>query len=138
MDVRDRREEYARQEHFPQARHVQLCADYGALDQEYPLESRNYAVVLTHSFETDCHVLTQLLESPVRYIGVTGSDRKKENMMGQLRAKGFPDAELACIRCPIGLAIGAESPQEVAIAIVAELIATRTGCLPRYQTRRAG
>ena len=131
VDVLDTRPEYATRERFPEARRVEVCSDYALLDQEYPLEARHYAVILTHSYESDLAVLRLCLESPVRYIGVAASERKKEGLFAQLREEDVPDAELASVRCPIGLAIGAESAEELGIAIAAELIAARAGCLPR-------
>ena len=136
VDVLDTREEYAAAERFPQARRVLLCEDYAELDSVCVLDARHYVVILTHSYETDMTVLLHSLDSPARYIGVAGSPRKKESLFTQLRERGLPDAELACVRCPIGLDIGAESVEEMGIAITAELIAARAGCLPRPRPRR--
>lgn len=136
VDVIDTREDYASEERFPQARRVVLCTDYAVLDEEYTLDNRHYVVILTHSYETDLEVLLHSLHSPARYIGVAGSERKKENIFAELRERGIPDAELACVRCPIGFAIGAESTEEMGIAIAAELIAARAGCLTRPRRPR--
>lgn len=136
VDVVDVREEYATAERFPTARRVVLCEDYAELDKDYPLDSRHYVVILTHSYETDMAVLLHSLHSPARYIGVVGSERKKENLFAQLRERNIPDAELACVHCPMGLGIGAESVEEMGIAITAELIAARAGCLPRPRPPR--
>lgn len=130
VDVLDSRETYAQAERFPAARQVLHCADYAFFDEIYPVDARHYAVILTHSHAADQTLLEALLPTEARYIGVIGSMRKKEAMFSALRQHGVPDAELACVRCPIGVPIGPESPEEVAISIVAELIAARRGCLP--------
>lgn len=143
VDVVDERAEYVTEERFPMARRLLHCRHYADIETVYPLDNRHYVVILTHSYETDMDVLLRSLHSPARYIGVAGSERKKENIFSALRESGIPDSELACVRCPIGLHIGAESTEEMGIAITAELIAARAGCLqrpprPRHSRRSLG
>ena len=130
IDVLEMREDYAQPERFPEAREVIFCERY-ELEDVYDIEPRHYVVILTHSYETDLSLLSQSLTTEARYIGVAASERKKESLFTLLREQGVPDAELACVRCPIGLNIGAASAEEMGIAITAELIAARAGCLPR-------
>ena len=70
-----------------------------------------------------------LRDGPVRYLGCIGSRRKLALCKDRLLAEGFTEAEYACVHAPIGLAIGAETPEEIAVSIAAELIAVRAGKL---------
>ena len=81
----------------------------------------------------DREVLVQALESHAFYIGMIGSRSKKDGVYAALRKEGVPDAELACVRCPIGLPVGADSPQQIAVSVVAELLAARAGTLQRLR-----
>ena len=94
---------------------------------------RHYVVILTHSHAHDLAALAQALHSHAFYIGMLGGKAKRNALFAALREQGVPDAELACIRCPVGLPIGAESPRELAVSIVAELLAARAGVLQRLR-----
>ncbi len=84
-------------------------------------------IVVTRSHEHDEEVLRQMLELPLAYLGVTGSRTKVRRMFGRLREQGYSAEQLARVHAPIGLDIGAETPAEIAISIVAELIQARHG-----------
>lgn len=114
---------------FPTARRVIACPDPARVTAIYPIDARHYAVVLTRSPETDLALLRLLLATPARYLGVMGTESEKEALFANLRAAGCPAAELACVRCPIGVPVGAQSPEELGIAIAAELVAARSGNL---------
>ena len=85
----------------------------------------DYAVIMTRGHKDDQAVEAQLLHTPARYIGVIGSRRKSAMVFANLREMGFSDEELARIKTPIGLDIGAETPEEIAISIAGELIRVR-------------
>ena len=72
-------------------------------------------------------VLAQALKTPAAYIGMIGSRRKRDTIYTALLDEGFTDADIARVRCPIGLGIGADTPEEIAVSIAAELIAVRAG-----------
>ncbi len=127
IDVMDMREEYLEKKHFPTAYRLIHCEDYAHIQEIYKVESKHYIAIVTHSFETDTIALRNMLHSPARYIGMAATQRKKDNIFNELRLEGFPDTELACVHCPMGLDIGATSAEEMAISIVAELIAARAG-----------
>ncbi len=129
VDVLDVRDDYATFERFPTARQVTLCKSYSDIENRYTITSHHYLVVATQNIENDLTVLRTVLNSKARYIGVQASEHKKEQIFSSLRKEGTPAAEIACICCPIGLPIGASRPAEVGIAIIAELIAARSGCL---------
>lgn len=114
---------------FPTARRVIACPDPARVTTIYPIDTRHYAVVLTRSHETDLALLRLLLATPARYLGVMGTESEKEALFANLRAAGCPAAELACVRCPVGVPVGAQSPEELGVAIAAELVAARSGNL---------
>ncbi|HVP18029.1 MAG TPA: XdhC/CoxI family protein [Spirochaetia bacterium] len=80
--------------------------------------------VLTHDPKIDDPALAGALKSPAFYVGALGSARSQESRRQRLRQLGFPDADLARIRGPIGLDIGAANPEEIALAILSEIVAT--------------
>lgn len=133
VDVADCREEYVTVERFPQARNRFFVPDFQHLVERCGVGRRHYVVIASHSHAHDQEALAQALRSHAYYIGMLGGRAKRNALFAALREQGVPDAELACIRCPVGLPIGAESPKELAVAIVAELLAARAGVLQRLR-----
>ncbi len=84
-------------------------------------------IVLTHDVKFDVPLLRVALRTPAGFIGVMGSRRTHANRVEALRAEGFDDAALARLSAPVGLDIGARTPEETAISIAAEIIALRSG-----------
>lgn len=78
---------------------------------------------MTRGHEFDGEVLAQALATPAGYVGMIGSRRKRDIVYERLRRQGFSEADIGRVHCPIGLAIGAETPEEIAVSIVAELVA---------------
>lgn len=91
-----------------------------------PLDEQTYVVVVTREHATDQAILEQLLDKPLAYLGMIGSQRKVATFRQRLLNKGFPEDQLAKLHAPIGLPIGAETPAEIALAIAAELTAVRS------------
>jgi xanthine dehydrogenase accessory factor len=87
-----------------------------------PVDERTAICVLTHDHKFDIPVLKVALESPAGYIGAMGSRRTNEDRAERLRAEGVTDDEIARIHAPIGLKIGSRSPEEVAVAIAAQIV----------------
>jgi xanthine dehydrogenase accessory factor len=126
VSVIDARERFATTERIPEADEVVV-----AWPQEYladhPPDDATYAAVLTHEPRFDDPTLSALLRSPVAYIGAMGSRRAHAERLERLREAGFGDDDIARISGPIGLDIGAKSPEETAVSILAEVIAARHG-----------
>jgi len=121
--VIDPRPAYAAQERFSGIRLIREWPE-DALAAE-PLSHRSALVALAHDPKVDDPGLTSALKSKAFYIGGLGSRRTHGRRLARLQALGFSDAELARIRGPVGLAIGAKSPSEIAIAILAEMVQVR-------------
>ena len=84
-----------------------------------------YAIIVTRGHRWDGQVLAQLLTTPAVYIGMIGSRRKRDTIYDWLLEKGFTQKDLDRVHCPIGLDIEAETPEEIGVAIMAELIKAR-------------
>ncbi len=89
------------------------------------LTSNSYVVLLTHDPKLDDPALKIALHSPARYIGALGSPRTHAQRLERLRGDGMEDAELARLHAPVGLPIGARTPEEIAVSIIAEIVAAR-------------
>lgn len=126
VTVIDARSMFATAERFPEADEVIRAWPDTVLDQ-ITLDAYSYVVILTHDAKFDLPTLSRALRSEARYIGAMGSKGTHERRKAQLRQQGFAAAHLARIRGPIGLDIGARSPEEIAIAILAEMLAVRYG-----------
>jgi xanthine dehydrogenase accessory factor len=87
-----------------------------------PVDERTAICVLTHDHKFDIPALKVALESPAGYIGAMGSRRTNEDRAERLRGEGVTDDEIARIHAPIGLKIGSRSPEEVAVAIAAQIV----------------
>jgi xanthine dehydrogenase accessory factor len=123
--VVDDRPEYLAPDRFPHAA-TQLVSFAGLLECIAP-DERTAIVVVTRSHEHDETVLRQVLAAPASYLGVIGSRTKVARMFQGLRAAGYDNAQLARVHAPIGLDIGAQTPAEIAVAILAEIIQARLG-----------
>ena len=125
--VADDRELYANRERFPDARDIHAGEMDAIMSQLAPSDS-SYIVIVTRSHRHDMRVLRWALDTPARYIGMIGSGRKVLAVFGQLKAQGVPPESFKRVFAPIGLDIAAATPEEIAISIVAELIAIRRHC----------
>lgn len=125
VKVVDDREEFASPERFPGAE-VVLCPFDRALERA-GVDAASYVVIVTRGHTHDLEVLLQALRSPARYVGLMASRRKRAKVVEALSAAGFPEDAIARVHSPIGLDIGAETPEELAVSIVAELIQVRAG-----------
>lgn len=124
--VYDDRPEFADKALFPQAEEV-LCGSFEDLSRQVRVTPDDYVVIMTRGHQADYEVLTQTLRSGAKYLGCIGSKRKLALCRDRLLEAGFTAEEYARVHAPIGLAIGAETPEEIAVSVAAELIAVRAG-----------
>ena len=122
--VMDDRPEFADPARFPDAERA-VCASFSELSARLDIPEDAYAVVVTSGHLHDFEVLEQLLRRDLAYVGVIGSRKKTAAVNEKLRAAGIDEERLARVHAPIGLAIGAVTPQEIAVSIAAEMIAVR-------------
>ncbi|MBD5607474.1 MAG: XdhC/CoxF family protein [Desulfovibrio sp.] len=93
---------------------------------------RNYFVCIFCAEIDDCvAILRQCLESDASYLGLYADENEKSEIYAKLREAGAPDAELAAIGCPIGLNIGARTPEQLAVGVIAQILATSNGTTKR-------
>lgn len=123
--VLDDREEFADPQRFPGANVV--LAPFGAALARLGVGEQSYVVIVTRGHVHDMDVLQQALRTPARYVGLMASRGKRARIVAALREAGFSDGDIARVHSPIGLSIGAETPAELAISIVAEMIQVRAG-----------
>jgi len=102
-----------------------ICGGYADVAREFPLDSASYVVVVTRGKASDLECMRAILGRTYRYAGFIGSTRKARILLEQLRQDGFPREKVAAVHSPIGLDIKAETPAEIAVSILAELIAVR-------------
>ncbi len=124
--VIDDRPDFASHERFPEADAL-VVGDIEQALLEYPATPSSAIVIVTRGHKWDYHALSAGARSPAFYVGLMGSRRKVALIYRQLMADGVPEARLRQIHAPIGLDIGAVTPEEIAISIMAEVTACRLG-----------
>ncbi|MFO7987128.1 MAG: XdhC family protein [Desulfatiglandaceae bacterium] len=128
VTVIDDRDDFADKRLFPEARQV-LCLPFEAVMEPLKVDRFSYLVIVTRGHIHDHTVLAQSLLSPAAYIGMIGSHRKRDIIYRKLMEQGFTRQDLARVYSPVGLDIGAQTPEEIAVSIVAQLIQVRAGRL---------
>jgi len=123
VTIVDDRETYASRERFPEAQVIAEDFDK-AMARLSPSES-SYIVIVTRGHRDDMRVLRWAVQTPARYVGMIGSKRKTIAIFKELEKEGLPARLFERVHAPVGLDIGAITPEEIAIAIMAELIAKR-------------
>ena len=124
--VSDERAEFAAKEQVPDA-HGLFHGDAEKALAALPVDAGTFVVIASHSHELDFAAVRAALATPARYIGLIGSKRKREVLLKELKTEGFSAEDLARLYTPVGLPIGGDSPEEIAVSIVAQLIQKRTG-----------
>ena len=128
VHVVDDREKFANSERFGPDIDV-LVEDIPAWLEQHTLPPTSYSVVVTRGHRHDLETMRGLLRTPLRYLGLIGSKAKVKRIFDMLRDEGVSPDVLRPVHAPIGLDIGAITPQEIAVSIVAELIAVKHGKL---------
>src|SRR6202162_6283303 len=121
--VVDDREAFANLQRFPMAQAVHTSYD-GAFEKIHPNAS-SYLVIVTRGHKEDMRVLAWAVRTEARYVGMIGSKRKVLSVYKALESDGYKPEEFERVYAPMGLEIGALSPEEIALSIMAELIALR-------------
>jgi xanthine dehydrogenase accessory factor len=124
--VVDNRESFANRERFPEAEAVH-AGEYEEVFPQLAINETSYVIIVTRGHRDDMRVLKLALSTPARYLAMIGSKRKVLNVIRELEKEGVERAAFEKIHAPMGLDIGAISPEEIAISVAAEMIAVRRG-----------
>lgn len=122
--VIDDREEFANPERFPEADEI-IAEDFHRVFDRIKFSGLEFVVIVTRGHKYDADVLGETLKRPVKYIGMIGSRRKVKIVFDYMRESGFDEQAIGSVHAPIGIDINAETPQEIAVSIVSELIKIR-------------
>jgi len=122
--VYDNRPEMASKERFPMAEKL-LTGDIDTLLKNMQVSPDDFIVIVSPDHATDYKALTYLISKKCKYLGVICSKRKWKIFRGELLAKGFTAEQIERVYAPIGLDIGSETPEEIAVSITAQLIRVR-------------
>jgi xanthine dehydrogenase accessory factor len=124
--VMDDREMYANRERFPMADRV-LSGDFAEMLGDFPIGPNTYVVMVSRGHKQDETCLRAVVNRGAAYVGMIGSKRRVSTVLRHLAEEGFDIEALERIYTPIGFDLGAETPEEIAVSIIAELIAVRRG-----------
>ncbi|AEF94417.1 XshC-Cox1-family protein [Desulfotomaculum nigrificans CO-1-SRB] len=125
--VLDDREEFACKERFPAVDEIIVLESFEQAFNNLDIDRNSYIVIVTRGHAHDKTVLAQALNTSAGYIGMIGSKSKRNAIYKALKEEGFTDKDIARVFSPIGLEILAETPEEIAVSITAELIKVRAG-----------
>ena len=124
--VMDDREIYANRERFPMADRV-MSGDFAEMLADFPIGSNTYIVMVSRGHKQDETCLRSVVDRGAAYVGMIGSKRRVSTVLRHLAEEGIDLAALERVYTPIGFDLGAETPEEIAVSIIAELIAVRRG-----------
>jgi len=124
--VMDDRERYATRDRFPEAERVEVGVFESAAEKAR-VTPRTFVVIVTRGHKGDAAALASCLPLKPRFLGLLGSRSKMAHIYADLVERGFGSEDLGRIETPVGIEIGAETPEEIAVSIVARMIAVRRG-----------
>lgn len=124
VTVFDDRADLVTKERFPAAESL-ICGDFGHITRYITTEPEDYIVIMTSGHTHDFEVQEQILRRPAAYVGVIGSRAKTASVNARLRAAGVDEAAIASLHTPVGVAIKAVTPAEIAVSIAGEMIYER-------------
>jgi xanthine dehydrogenase accessory factor len=124
--VMDDRETYANAERFPMADFVK-AGDFTQMIADFPIGTNTYVVMVTRGHKQDETALRAVVNRGAGYVGMIGSKRRVSTVLRHLAEEGFAIEDLERVYTPIGFDIGAETPEEIAVSIMAEIVAVRRG-----------
>ncbi len=126
IEVVDDRPEFASAERFPEADRI-TCGRFDEVLSDYPIDASTYVVCVTRGHKHDETSLREVIASPAAYVGMIGSKRRVRAVLQHLVEEGVDPEAAERVHTPIGLDIGAETPEEIAVSIMAEIIQARRG-----------
>jgi xanthine dehydrogenase accessory factor len=129
VELTDDRLKFANAERFPEADLI-VVEDFATGAERMTLGPSTYAVVVTRGHKGDAEALRAVLGRGLRFVGLLGSRPKVVHVFAALREQGVRAQDLASVHAPLGLEIGAQTPEEIAVSILAEMIAVRRGVDP--------
>ena len=129
VEVADDRVRFANRERFPDADLV-VVDEFPAAAAKMTLGRETYAIVVTRGHKGDADALEAVLGKGLRFVGLLASRPKLVHLAAALEERGVPVSEIATIHAPLGLGIGAATPEEIAVSVLAEMIAVRRGVDP--------
>jgi xanthine dehydrogenase accessory factor len=136
VEVADDRVKFANRERFPEADLI-VVEDFPTAARKMTLGHNSYAIIVTRGHRSDGEALAATVGKGLRFVGLLGSKPKVVHIFSALREGGVSTEELAKVHAPLGLEIGAQTPEEIAVSIVAEMVAVRRGIDPaRAKSRR--
>ena len=124
VTIVDNREAFANRERFPDVAEIH-AAEYEDVFRTLTIHESSYLVIVTRGHRDDMRVLRHAIETPARYIAMIGSKRKTISVVKELEKEGVPHSAFERLHAPMGLEIGAVSPEEIAVSVAAEMIAVR-------------
>ena len=129
----DNRETFANRERFPEADEI-FAEEYEEVFPKLIVHDSTYVIIVTRGHRDDMRVLRWAAATPARYVAMIGSKRKVISVVKELEKEGLTREQLSRIYAPMGLEIGAISPEEIAISVAAEMIAVRRGPQSNWRT----
>jgi xanthine dehydrogenase accessory factor len=123
----DDRSDFANRERFPTADRIVVPESFDGAMAALPVDKESYIVIVTRGHAYDKSVLAQALRTEAGYVGMIGSKKKVTQTLDALRAESFSAPDIARVHAPIGLPIGGETPEEIAVSIAAQMIQVRAG-----------
>src|SRR5216684_4256670 len=120
----DNREAFANRDRFPEADEI-FAEEYEEVFPKLPIRDTSYLIIVTRGHRDDMRVLRWAIETQAKYISMIGSKRKVIGVVKELEKEGIPREAFERVFAPMGLEIGAITPEEIAVSVVAEMIAVR-------------
>ena len=128
----DDRASFANRDRFPEADEVH-AAEYEEVWPKLSINGSSYLIIVTRGHRDDLRVLRLAVQSPAAYLAMIGSRKKVIEVARELEKEGVPQAALERLHAPMGLDIGAITPEEIAVSVVAEMIAVRRNAPPAWK-----
>ena len=136
VEVADDRVKFANRERFPEADLIVVEA-FPSAARKMTLGHNSYAIIVTRGHKSDGEALAATVGKGLRFVGLLGSKPKVVHIFSALQESGVSTEELGKVHAPLGLEIGAQTPEEIAVSILAEMVAVRRGIDPSKATSRS-